>query len=121
MRWVHVCNLSNTTIHPINARYCASYLCRLRGLTFRRHLAVDEGLLLVQTRENRWDAAIHMFGMWLNLAIVWINTSGTVVDVKLAYRWQSIYIPRRPARYVLELNQTHIHDFKIGDTIRIED
>jgi hypothetical protein len=42
-------------------RRADSFLTRLRGLTFRRHLAEGEGLLLVGHRESRADAAIHMF------------------------------------------------------------
>jgi len=121
MRRVLVRNISNPQTQTIQAGYCDSFPCRLRGLTFRRFLSPGEGILLVQSKENRLDAAIHMFGMWINLAIVWIDTAGAVVDVRLAHRWRSILIPRRPARYVLECNPTHIQDFKIGDLVRFED
>ena len=121
MRHVLVHNLSNPKIQPIVAGYCDSYLCRLRGLTFRRVLSSDQGLLLVQHKENQLDAAIHMFGMLINLAIVWINSDGTIVDVRLAHRWRSILVPRRPACFVLECNQTRINDFKVGEIVRFED
>ena len=49
---------------------------------FRRSLAVDEGLLLVQKRENRSESAIHMLFMFIDLTVVWINSAHQVVDVK---------------------------------------
>ena len=35
---VIVRNLSKDLTRPLQAEYCTSYLCRLRGLTFRRTL-----------------------------------------------------------------------------------
>jgi len=102
------------------AGYCASFLCRLRGLTFRRHMADDWGLLLVQQKDSRLDASIHMLFVWFDIAVVWINATNEVVDIKLARRWRPAYLPQRPARYVLELSPAHINDFNIGDHVQIE-
>ena len=119
-RSVNLQNLTRPLVLPIQATYCTSFLCRLRGLTFRRRLPPDQGLLLVQSRDNRLDAAIHMMGVWINLAVIWINSAGEVVDVKLARRWRPFYIPRSPARYVLELAAERLGDFIIGDRIQFE-
>ena len=116
-----VYNLDNPRLEPVRARYCASYACRLRGLTFRRTLPLNQGLLLVQDRENRLDAAIHMLGVWMDLAVVWMNASQVVVDVRLARRWRPVYLPVQPARYVLEMAAEHQADFKIGDRIKFEE
>lgn len=113
-------NLSNPEVTPIEARYCASFLCRLRGLTFRRYLERDCGLMLVQGRDSRIDASIHMLFVWIELAIVWIDSSYNVVDTKLARRWRPVYMPVRPARYVLELAAERLGDFQIGDHVDID-
>ena len=76
--------------------------------------------MLVQSRENRLDAAIHMLFMWVDLAVVWINAAREVVDVQLARRWRPIYVPAQPAMYVLELADGHLEDFKVGDQVRFE-
>ncbi|MGD9092001.1 MAG: DUF192 domain-containing protein [Anaerolineales bacterium] len=110
-------NLSVETVKPVRARYCESFFCRLRGLTFRRNLAVDDGLLLVQSRDSRLDAAIHMLGVWMDLAVIWIDSSKVVVDLRLARRWHPIYIPERPARYILEVAATRLSDFHVGDQL----
>jgi uncharacterized membrane protein (UPF0127 family) len=105
---------------PVIATYCASFLCRLRGLTFRRHLPSNFGILLVETRDSRIESSIHMLFTWIKLAVVWINTQGEIVDVKMAYPWRLAYFPQKPARYVLELSETHINNFQVGEYVSIE-
>lgn len=117
---VLVQNLTRPKTHPIQARYCSSFLCRLRGLTFRRGMAAGEGLLLVQGRDSRIDASIHMLFVWIDLAVVWINHAQQVVDVQLARRWRPAYLPARPARYVLEMAPEHLEDFNVGDQLHFE-
>ena len=121
MKYVTVHNLSRPQPAVMLARYCASFFCRLRGLTFRRSLPTNQGLLLVQGRESRMDSAIHMLGVWMDLAVVWITGAGEVVDVRLARSWRLAYVPRRPARYVLEMSAEHLEDFQIGDHVRFEE
>lgn len=114
-------NLSRPGARPFRAQYCASFLCQLRGLTFRSHLPADWGLLLVQPGDSRLTSAIHMMFMRMDLAVAWINSAGEVVDVRLARAWRPAYIPRRPARYTLEMATSHIDDYHIGDQVRFEE
>jgi hypothetical protein len=117
---VLVQNITRPNIHPIQARFCTSFFCRLRGLTFRRGLSSGEGLLLVQSRDSRMDASIHMLFVWIDLAVVWINSAQQVVDVRLARRWRPAYVPARPARYVLEISPERLEDYCIGDQLHFE-
>lgn len=121
MRRVRIYNSSRVGVRPVTAGYCERFLCQLRGLTFRRNLPADEGLLLVQRGESRLEAAIHMLAMRMDLSVVWINTAGRVVDVRLARRWRPMYLPRRPARYVLEIAAARFDDFRIGDAVRFDE
>ena len=121
MRHVTIHNLSTPDVEPLSAKICASFLCQLRGLTFRRMLPREEGLLLVQRSDSRLEAAIHMIGVFTDLAVVWINSSKKVVDVRLARRWRPLYVPRRPARYVLEIAPERMQDFTIGDEVDFEE
>jgi uncharacterized membrane protein (UPF0127 family) len=121
MRQILIRNLSRSQSRPVKTLYCVSFFCRLRGLTFRRSLAEGEGLLLVQGRDSRLDASIHMLFVWMDLAVVWINSAGEVVDVRLARRWHLVYAPQRPARYVLETLPTRLDEFRVGDRIQFED
>ena len=109
--------------HPLpkaqKAVYCDSFLCRLRGLMFRSHLAEDEGLLLVEGRDSRVDSAIHMFFVFTDLAVIWINDQKQVVDLVLARSWRPMYVPRAPARFILEIHPSRLGEYQIGDTIAL--
>lgn len=120
MQQVLIRNLSVESAKPVWAWYCDTFTCRLRGLTFRRSLPIDEGLLLVQNRDSRLDAAIHMLGVWMDLAVIWIDSSRVVVDLRLARRWRPIYVPERPARYILEVPAPRLSDFHLGDRLGFE-
>lgn len=76
---------------------------------------------MVGKRENRLDAAIHMLGVGTDLAVFWLDDRLEIVDQRLAKSWHPLYIPRKPARYVLELSPERFHEFKIGDRVRFEE
>jgi uncharacterized membrane protein (UPF0127 family) len=61
-----------------------------------------------------------MLFVWMDLAVVWINSYNEVVDVKLARPWRLAYLPGKPARFVLELAAGHLQDFQVGDRLTIE-
>jgi uncharacterized membrane protein (UPF0127 family) len=99
-------------------RRCTSFLCRLRGLTFRRALDDGEGLLLVGNRENRTDTAIHMFFVFFPIAAIWLDRNGQVVDTKLAQPFHPIYVPQASARDILEGPPAILEHIQIGDRLR---
>lgn len=119
MRQVVLHNLTNRTVTPLSLDYCDSFLCQLRGLTFRRFLPENWGLLLVGKRNSRLDASIHMLFMFTDLTVVWINAAFEVVDVRLARRWQPALFPRSPAQYVLETHPERLDDFHVGDRVEL--
>lgn len=116
--WLPVWNETQEERVLGRARHCASFLCRLRGLTFRRSLADDEGLLLVGRRESRTDATIHMFFVFFPIAAVWLDGDGRVVDTCLARPFRPLYVPRAPARDVLEGSPALLERVQIGDQLR---
>ena len=102
---------------PLQAIYCDSFLCRLRGLMFRSSLANDEGLLLVEARDSRLDTAIHMLFVPMDLAVIWINSEYSVVDTVLARAWRPAYAPRQAAKFILEIHPSRLKEFQIGDQV----
>ena len=119
--WITVWNETRDERVLGHVRRCASFLCRLRGLTFRRTLGDGEGLLLVGGREIRADAAIHMFFVVFPIAAVWLDQSGRVVDAQLARPFRPLYVPRGPARDVLEGPPSLLRRVQIGDRLRFEE
>ena len=96
-------------------KWCRSFLCRLRGLTFRRRLPADEGLLLVEARASVAATAIHMFFVFFPIAVLWLDAQKRVVDVALARPFRPYYAPRHSAQYFVEgvpglLDQVHVGD-----------
>lgn len=116
---VNVINQARPLLAPLKVRYCASYGCKLRGLTFRAALDEQEGLLMDNGRPSRLEAAIHMMGVFFDLGIVWLDDDLKVVDVKLARRWVSMLAPKQAARYILEVHPGRLTEFEIGDGIEI--
>lgn len=120
MQLVSLKNKTHPNHKPIRAGYCSSFFCRLRGLMFRGSLGKHEGLLLVQPRTDRLDAAIHMLFMRFDIAVVWLDEDLCVVDVRLAKKWRPAYFPVKAAKYILETHVDRLGDFQPGDQMVME-
>jgi uncharacterized membrane protein (UPF0127 family) len=96
-----------------------SFFTRLRGLTFRKSLEVGEGLWLVGHREDRADAAIHMFFVFFPIGVLWLDRANRVVDKAVARPFRPLYVPRAPAIGVLECQPDVLEGVQVGDTLRI--
>jgi len=118
--WFEVRNRSHGEQPIVRARWCQSYLCRLRGLTFRRSLPDGMSLLLVNTKESRSEAAIHMWAVFFPLGVVWLDSSLRVVDCKIAQPWR-VYLPVLPARYILEGPPSILDSITVGDVLEFID
>ena len=118
---VDILNVKSGEVLLRGARWCASYLSRLRGLMFRRELGEGEALVLVEAADSRAATAIHMFFVPFAIAAVWIDSRGRVVDKALARPWRPFYGPRAPARYVLEAAPEFLDKVAIGDEVKFED
>jgi len=113
-------NLTNPAVDIIQARWCQSFFSRLRGFTFRSSINKNEGLVLVEAHDSRLDTSIHMFFVWTDLAIAWVNSNNEVVDTALAKAWRPFYAPSKPARYVVEFHPERHGDFQVGDRIAFD-
>jgi uncharacterized membrane protein (UPF0127 family) len=116
-RVVHV-ETNETLLRSV--RWCNTFFSKWRGFTWRRTLAQDDGLVLVEKKDSRLNTAIHMLFVFFDLAVVWINGEGRVVDKVLARPWRLSYTPREAARYVLEAHPDLLQQIEIGDHIRFE-
>jgi uncharacterized membrane protein (UPF0127 family) len=97
---------------------------KTKGLMFRDSLAKDAGLLMTFDLERKHE--IWMFGMRFPIDIVFIDSAKRIVDIKHSVRpmgrnpftWR-IYRPKKPCRYVLEVNAglTRRTGTEMGDTL----
>lgn len=114
-------NKSRKIQTPPLIQYCDTFLTQLRGFTFRPRLSRDEGLVLVGTRDSRFDSSIHMLFVSFDLTVIWINSEMKVVDKALAKAWRPAYFSKQPARYVLEIHPERWDDYDIGDIVQFKD
>jgi len=119
-RWGSIVSLSRSGEYIVKARWCQSFLCKLRGLTLRRRLLEGEGLLLVEQSETRANTSIHMWMVFFPITAIWLNKNFQVVDIKLAKPWR-VYFPEAPAQYVLEGSVELLERISIGDQLEWAD
>ena len=103
------------------ARWCDTFSSKLRGFTFRRRLAPGEGLVLVEQADSRVSTSIHMLFVFFDLGVIWANTSGMVVDTRVARSWRPAYVPKAAARYVIETNPEVVQYVQVGENINFLD
>ena len=101
-------------------RWCASYLCRLRGLMFRGSISTDEGLIFVHKSPSIVNTTIHMFFMFFPISVVWLDAELQVVDAKFAKPWRPAYAPAKPAVYYIEAHPNFLDRVKVGDVLVFE-
>ena len=120
MKRVTVRQRANGQVLLTGAEWGDSFFSRLRGMMFRSSLAEGEALILVEARDSRATASIHMFFMAFPIAAVWVNGAGRVVDKALAQPWQPYYAPREPARYTIETHPAFLERVAVGDEVDFE-
>lgn len=103
------------------ARWCDSFASKARGFTFRRGLEPGEGLILVESNDSRVNSGITMLFCFIDLGVIWVDTSGKVVDTVVAKPWRPSYLPQAPARYAIEADPGILQHVKIGDTMEFAD
>ncbi len=103
-----------------NVTYCDRFICKFQGLMFRRSLQPEEALLMVETSESKIGTSIHMLFMFIPLTVLWLDSSYTIVDKKLAKPWRLAYFPQSAAKYIIETSTDHYELFQIGDTLEFQ-
>lgn len=80
-----------------------SFMSRFMGLMLKG--SIDKGLVLkIPKGRGRRGSGIHMFFMRIPLDILFLDGDKKVVDAVHLKPWQ-MYNPKKPARYVVELQE----------------
>jgi uncharacterized protein len=87
------------------------------GLMFHRALFEGQGVWLDMDKQTRFFSAIHMLFVFFPIAVFWLDRKGIVVDKVLAHPFMPFYMPRRPARYVVELHASRLPMADVGDRL----
>jgi uncharacterized membrane protein (UPF0127 family) len=84
---------------------------------FRADLEIYSGIALQVNPPGVVNASIHMFFMYFDIAVVWIDKNMRVVDTNLAKKWRPYYAPKTAASYTIELHKDRLSDFQINDQV----
>jgi len=102
-------------LETFNVRLADTNETRARGLMYEKSMSDDDGMLFVFEDENYHG--IWMKNTYIPLDVVWINESGTIVDVQTMQPHDlNTHIPNEPAKFVLEVNAGTFSG-EIGDTL----
>jgi uncharacterized membrane protein (UPF0127 family) len=120
--WFHVSVASSDVVQIGDARVHVTIAdtdaLRTHGLSGKKELAPDEGMLFVFDHEDRYS--FWMKDMLFPIDIVWLSTDGTIVysadDVQPS-TYPKTFQSVAPAQFVLELPAHFMnrHNLKIGD------
>jgi uncharacterized membrane protein (UPF0127 family) len=102
------------------ARWVESFWDHFVGLQFAAPLPTDEGLLFVSQYEGQSHTAIHMFFVSFDIAVIWLDKDGVVVDQCLARSWRPFYAPSAPAQYFIEAHPSLLERVKVGERLRFD-
>jgi len=108
---------SSSPFTVVNVKYCDTFLSKLIGLMFSRKLKPDHGIVLVENNETRMNTSIHMMFMNYDITVLWLDKQKVIIDKVLARKWVPIYIPKKPAQYVIELHHSKFSEYSIGDKL----
>ena len=110
-------NLTTDTILAYKAEIADTFWKRGRGLMFRSSLAEDEALVFVQKKESIASMTIHMFFVFFDIGVIWLDAEKRVVDTRLARSFRPYYAPKRAAQYFVECHPEALKFAREGDIL----
>ncbi len=85
------------------------------GLMFKKKLKENQSIIMVLQNESQFGSSIHMFFVFFPIYVVWMNKDRIIVDIRKAYPFQPLVIPKNKSIYILEC--TKLPKIKIGDKL----
>lgn len=114
-------NTRTNEVVVARAKWAASAWAHFIGLQGRFSLKEGEGLLFVYGQEGIANTTIHMFFVFMSIGVVWLDSKGVVVDMKLAKPWRPYYAPRSKAQYFIEASPEILNKVQIGDRLTFDE
>ena len=104
----------------LNVMLMDNFFNRFKGLMFSKQINRNQGALFINKNENILDSAIHMLFMNFNIAVFWMDNSNSIVDKKIAKKWNLLYYPSSKASKILETHIDNFDEIQIGEHLIIE-
>jgi uncharacterized protein len=102
-----------------NIKYCNNIFSKSLGLRFRRRLKDNEALVFVNDKESYHESILDMLFVFFPIDVLWLDENKKVVDIRENVKPFSLFIrPKKPAKYVVELNKGTVKNIRINDTLK---
>jgi len=111
----------NQNTNYLEVDICDTFYSKLMGLMFKKEIEPSKGIILVQDKPSKINAAIHMFFMNFDIAVFWLDENKKIVDKTLAKKWRPFYMPCNEALMIIETHPLNIENYKIGDSLHFEE
>ncbi len=97
-------------------------LSKIKGLMFSKKLKKGQALVLVADEEGVFETTLHMFFVFFTIDIVWLDKNYKVVDKRENVRaFTPLIIPKKSAKYVLELPKDTAKYVSVGDVLEFRE
>ena len=109
---------SNEEIAKI--RIANTFFSRLMGLMFKKNAEVPLLFEIPERINKKERSSIHSFFMRFEIVLVFIDKCNVVYEIVELKPW-NCYIPKKPAKYIMEFDKREFDDcLKIGDEVEIK-
>ena len=107
-----IINKSNGKLLDKNPKWLNNVFSQSLGAMFKKK--ITRSLIFPLNKSSRTGASIHMFFVFTELTVLWVNSEKIVVDKGLAKPFRT-YTPNDEAKYVIELPPNAFSKVEIGD------
>ena len=118
-------NLKSITLKNSNEKIAEikianTFFSRLMGLMFKKNAKVPLLFEIPEKINKKERSSIHSFFMRFEIVLVFIDKGNVVYEIAKMKPW-NYYIPKKPAKYIVEFDKREFNDcLKIGDEIEID-
>ncbi|AJF60180.1 MAG: hypothetical protein QT03_C0001G0685 [archaeon GW2011_AR10] len=101
-----------------NVRIAGNFFSQLKGLMFESKKKFDYALVFPLPYESKSGASIHCFFVFFPIDIVFLGKNRRVVDVKESIApFTPLYVPKKPAKFFVELPAGKAKGISVGDEL----
>ncbi len=109
----------NNKILADKIKYCTNTFSRTKGLRFSKPLKEKQALILVAEKESITETMIDMLFVFFPIDVLWLDKNKRVVDMRRSVKpFTFLIMPKRPAKYVVELKEGMANNINLGDELK---
>jgi uncharacterized protein len=101
----------------VKIRHANSFFAKLKGLMFERKKNFNYCLIFDMKKQAKFRNSIHMFFVFFPILVLFCDNEKKVVDKKILKPFCPLYIPKKPARYILEMPTKFENKIKLDEKI----